>query len=101
MAAVRGTPGLAVRGSPDATVLAFGGDTDDGRIDAFALGDGLADRGGWFFDRQNHPDSLHATVHAGHRALMDQLCSDLAAVADDLLRSGRRAEDRGTTYGTA
>jgi sphinganine-1-phosphate aldolase len=101
IAAVGGTPGLALRGDPDATVLAFGGDPGDGRIDAFALGDGLADRGGWFFDRQNHPDSLHATVQAGHLAVVDQLCSDLAAVTADLLRSGRRAEDRATTYGTA
>jgi sphinganine-1-phosphate aldolase len=101
MAAVRGTPGLALRGDPDATVLAFGGDPDDGRIDAFALGDGLADRGGWFFDRQNRPDSLHATVQAGHLAVVDQLCSDLALVTDELLRSGRRAKDRATTYGTA
>ena len=101
MAAVHGTPGLALRGAPDATVLAFGGDPDDGRIDAFALGDGLADRGGWFFDRQNHPDSLHATVQAGHLAVVDQLCSDVAVVTDELLRSGRRGEDRSTTYGTA
>ena len=100
MAAVRATPGLALRGDPDATVLAFGGDPD-GRIDAFALGDGLAARGGWFFDRQHHPDSLHATVQAGHLATVGALCSDLAAVADELLRSGRRAEGRGTTYGTA
>ena len=63
--------------------------------------DGLADRGGWFFDRQSRPDSLHATVQAGHLAVVDQLCSDLAVVTDELLRSGRRAEDRATTYGTA
>jgi hypothetical protein len=28
------------------------------------------------------------------------LCADLAAAAADLLGSGRRAEDRSTTYGT-
>jgi len=100
MSRVRGTPGLSLRGAPDATVLAFGGDPADGRIDAFALGDGLAERGGWFFDRQNHPDSLHATVQAGHLAVVDQLGSDMAAVTGELLGSGRRAEDRATTYGT-
>ena len=31
------------------------------------------DRGGWFFDRQTPPDSLHATVHAGHLAVVDEL----------------------------
>jgi sphinganine-1-phosphate aldolase len=99
-AAIVTTPGLALRGAPDATVFAFGGDLEDGRIDSFALGDALADRGGWFFDRQNHPDSLHATVQAGHRDAVDDLCADLAAVAEDLLGSGLRAEDRSTTYGT-
>ena len=76
------------------------GDLDDGRIDTFALGDALAERGGWFFDRQHPPDSLHATVQAGHRAVVDQLRADLASVARQLLASGARAEDRSTTYGT-
>jgi glutamate/tyrosine decarboxylase-like PLP-dependent enzyme len=113
-AAVTDTPGLALRGAPEATVLAFGGDPGDpgepgepgdpgepGRIDSFALGDALAERGGWFFDRQSHPDSLHATVQAGHLAVVDQLADDLATVADALRASGARAEDRSTTYGTA
>ena len=98
--AVHETPGLALRGAPDATVLAFGGDPDDGRIDSFALGDALAERGGWFFDRQHHPDSLHATVQAGHRAVVDQLREDLGSVARQLLVSGVRADDRSTPYGT-
>ena len=99
-AAIAATPGLALRGRPDATVFAFGGDPEDGRIDSFALGDALAQRRGWFFDRQNHPDSLHATVQAGHRHVVEDLCADLATTASDLLDSGRRAEDRATTYGT-
>jgi glutamate/tyrosine decarboxylase-like PLP-dependent enzyme len=98
--AVAQTPGLALRGSPDATVFAFGADPEDGRIDTFALGDALADRGGWFFDRQTPPDSLHATVQAGHRAVAGQLRSDLTSAAAELLASGVRADDRSTTYGT-
>ena len=98
--AVDETPGLALRGAPDATVLAFGGDLDDGRIDSFALGDALAERGGWFFDRQHHPDSLHATVQAGHRAVVDQLRDDLGSVAHQLLASGVRVEGRSAPYGT-
>ncbi len=101
MAAIADTPGLGLRGAPDATVFAFGGDPDDGRIDSFALGDGLARTGGWFFDRQSPPDSLHATVQAGHLAVVDELRLDLAAVAGELLASGVRAADRSTTYGTA
>jgi sphinganine-1-phosphate aldolase len=100
--AIAATPGLALRGSPDATVFAFGADpaAADGGIDAFALGEALAERGGWFFDRQTPPDSLHATVHAGHRGVADQLCADLESAAGELVASGRRAEDRSTTYGT-
>jgi sphinganine-1-phosphate aldolase len=130
--AIEDLPGLAVRGDPDATVLAFGGDltgaggdrapsrsNDPGdrarsgrggndaasidtsvSIDTFALGDALADRGGWYFDRQSPPDSLHATVHAGHAAVMDELIADLTAVAGELAASGARATDRATTYGT-
>lgn len=98
---VASTPGLALRGTPDATVVAFGGDLRDGQIDAFALGDALAERGGWFFDRQSPPDSLHATVHAGHAAVIDELAADLGAVAGALRASGARSKDRSTTYGTA
>ena len=93
------TPGIAVRGTPDATVMAFG-DDGSGAVDTFALGDALTERGGWFFDRQTPPDSLHATVHAGHAAVIDELCADLAATVADLADSGSRAADRGATYGT-
>ncbi len=101
LSAITSTPGIAVRGRPDATVFAFGGDPDDGPVDTFALGDGLADRGGWFFDRQSPPDSLHATVHAGHAAVIDELCRDLVAVTGELRGSGVRAVDRTATYGGA
>jgi glutamate/tyrosine decarboxylase-like PLP-dependent enzyme len=56
--AIDRAPGLAVRGDPDATVFAFGGEAAGGpggatsAIDTFALGDRLADRGDWYFDRQ-------------------------------------------------
>jgi glutamate/tyrosine decarboxylase-like PLP-dependent enzyme len=107
--AIDRAPGLAVRGDPDATVFAFGGaggaegpgdPGTAGSIDAFALGDRLADRGGWYFDRQSPPDSLHATVHAGHAAVAGELASDITAVAAELASSGATAGNRDTTYGT-
>ena len=99
-ACIESTPGIGLRGAPDATVFAFGGvDGPDG-IDTFALGDALVERGGWFFDRQTPPDSLHATVHAGHAAVIDDLCTDLVAAVGELARTGARADDRSTTYGT-
>ena len=79
--------------------MAFG-DDGSGAVDTFALGDELTRLGGWFFDRQTPPDSLHATVHAGHAAVIDALCVDLAGVVAALSLSGARAVDRGTTYGT-
>jgi glutamate/tyrosine decarboxylase-like PLP-dependent enzyme len=100
MAAIVETPGLALRGTPDATVFAFGSALDEAGIDTFALGDALADRGGWFFDRQSPPDSLHATVQAGHRAVVPQLRADLQAAARALATTGARAGDRRTIYGT-
>ncbi len=99
--AIETTPGLALRGNPVATVLAFGADPEDPGLDTFALGDALARRGGWYFDRQTPPDSLHATVHAGHGAVMEQLAGDLAVAAAELRATGARSSDRSTTYGTS
>ncbi|MGH9080607.1 MAG: pyridoxal phosphate-dependent decarboxylase family protein [Acidimicrobiales bacterium] len=99
--AIEETPGLALRGRPDATVLAFGTDPDDPGLDTFALGDALAERGGWFFDRQTPPDSLHATVHAGHGSVIEALRADLGAASAELRATGTRTADRSTTYGTS
>jgi len=98
-AAIDDIPGVAVRGTPDATVMAFG-DDGSGAVDTFALGDELTRLGGWYFDRQTPPDSLHATIHAGHAAIIEELCVDLAGAAAALSVSGARAAGRDTTYGT-
>ena len=102
-ACIESTPGIALRGAPDATVFAFGGTTDadaDDGLDTFALGDLLIERGGWYFDRQTPPDSLHATVHAGHAAVIEELCTDLTGAVADLAETGTRTADRSTNYGT-
>ena len=46
--------------------MAFGA-VDPDQLDIFAVGEVLAAKG-WYLDRQQRPDSLHATVHAGHAA---------------------------------
>ena len=75
--------------------MAFGA-RDPEALDIFAVGERLA-ADGWYLDRQNRPDSLHATVHAGSAATVPALVSDLgravAAVGID------RTERRDTTYG--
>jgi sphinganine-1-phosphate aldolase len=87
--------GLAVRGDPPATVIAFGAE-DPGSLDIFAVGDRLhAD--GWYLDRQNRPDALHATVHAGSAATVPFLVDDLRRAVKAV--GSARAQDRSTTYG--
>ena len=65
-AGIESIDGLGVRGDPQATVMAFGA-VDPDALDIFAVGERLAAEG-WYLDRQNRPDSLHATVHAGSAA---------------------------------
>jgi sphinganine-1-phosphate aldolase len=88
---------LEVRGDPPATVLAFGA-RDPETLDIFAVGERLA-ADGWYLDRQNRPDSLHATVHAGSAATVPALVDDLrrAVEAVGSTRTGRRD----TTYGAS
>jgi glutamate/tyrosine decarboxylase-like PLP-dependent enzyme len=92
--------GLAVLGAPDAHIFAFTGDGTDGgdadAIDVFALGDALAQRGGWYHDRQGPPDALHSTVSAGNAAIVDEWLDDLNTCADAV--RGRTTTDRSTNY---
>ena len=87
--------GLAVRGDPPATVMAFGA-LDPDALDIFAVGERLAAEG-WYLDRQNRPDSLHATVHAGSAATVSALVTDLRRAVKEVGSS--RTEQRDTTYG--
>jgi glutamate/tyrosine decarboxylase-like PLP-dependent enzyme len=97
LAAIRGVPGLHVLGKPEAQIVAFTAAPGSG-LDAFALGDALLARGGWFHDRQTPPDSLHSTISAGNAAVIDEWARDLSACAEEL--AGRRAADRSTSYAT-
>src|SRR5580658_6311761 len=87
--------GLQVRGDPPATVMAFGA-RDPAALDIFAVGERLAAEG-WYLDRQNRPDSLHATVHAGSAATVPALVRDLRRAVKEVGKS--RTERRDTTYG--
>ena len=94
-AGVESIDGLAVRGDPPATVLAFGA-LDPDALDIFAVGERLAAEG-WYLDRQNRPDSLHATVHAGSAATVPALVTDLRRAVKEV--GSGRTERRDTTYG--
>ncbi len=93
-AGIESIAGLDVRGDPPATVMAFG--ARDPSLDIFAVGERLA-ADGWYLDRQNRPDSLHATVHAGSAASVPFLVHDLRRAVTKVGRT--RVADRSTTYG--
>jgi sphinganine-1-phosphate aldolase len=94
-AGIESIDGLAVRGDPPATVMAFGA-RDPAPLDIFAVGEKLAAEG-WYLDRQTRPDSLHATVHAGSAATVPLLIDDLRHAVTTVGKE--RAADRSTTYG--
>jgi glutamate/tyrosine decarboxylase-like PLP-dependent enzyme len=94
-AGIESVEGLAVRGDPPATVMAFGA-RDPDALDIFAVGERLAAQG-WYLDRQNRPDSLHATVHAGSAATVPALVTDLRRAVREV--GSTRAAGRDTTYG--
>jgi glutamate/tyrosine decarboxylase-like PLP-dependent enzyme len=94
-AGIESIDALEVRGDPLTTVLAFGArDTD--ALDVFAVGERLS-ADGWYLDRQNRPDSLHATVHAGSAGTVPALVTDLRRAVGAVGSS--RTERRDTTYG--
>jgi glutamate/tyrosine decarboxylase-like PLP-dependent enzyme len=94
-AGIEAIDGLAVRGDPLGTVIAFGAREPEA-LDIFAVGEKLSAEG-WSQDRQNRPDSLHATVHAGSAATVPFLVRDLGHAVKAVGRE--RTEDRSTTYG--
>src|SRR5271170_6700630 len=94
-AGIESIVGMAVRGDPPATVLAFGA-RDPDVLDIFAVSERLAAEG-WYLDRQNRPDSLHATVHAGSATTVPALAADLRRAVTEVGTS--RAASRDTTYG--
>ena len=95
VAGVRSIEGLAIVGEPEVTLAAI--TAADDRVDVFAVGDELFRRG-WHLDRQAPPDSLHATITAGHAmgSVLDEFLADLRASVDVV--TGVRAEDRSTNY---
>jgi glutamate/tyrosine decarboxylase-like PLP-dependent enzyme len=97
-AGVRSIDGITIVGEPQAQILAIRVDDGwDARLDIFAVSEALGRRG-WYLDRQNNPDALHATVSNGNAPVADEFLTDLAdAVAETL---GTTTDDRDTAYAT-
>jgi sphinganine-1-phosphate aldolase len=94
-AGIEAIDALEVRGDPPATVLAFCA-RDPDALDIFAVSERLS-ANGWYLDRQNRPDSLHATVHAGSAATVPELLVDLERAVAAV--GSARTDQRDTTYG--
>lgn len=94
---VRAHEELAVLGKPDATLFALAAAPDSG-LDAFAVGDELQRRGGWYLDRQTPPDSLHATINAVHRPVIPDFLADLDATLAEAASTPEGRRD--IAYGT-
>jgi glutamate/tyrosine decarboxylase-like PLP-dependent enzyme len=89
-------PSLALRATPDATLLAFGA-ADADHLDIFAVADALWARG-WYLDRQGPPASLHCTVNAVHDGLIDSFLADLDECIAEVI--GSRMRGAAGVYGT-
>jgi sphinganine-1-phosphate aldolase len=95
-AAIATTDGIRVLGDGTFHLVALAADIAS-RVDVFALGDALAQRG-WYHDRQSPPDSLHSTVSNGNAASIDAWIADLHECIADV--RGTTTDDRSTTYST-
>ena len=71
---IRGIPGLALLGRPDATIVSYAAVG----ADIYAIADQLEQRG-WSVDRQHRPSSIHLTVTANHAPVIDRYLADLRA----------------------
>ena len=97
---IRAIDGLRILGNPVHHLLAISTEPEmeeeARRIDLFALGEAMADRG-WHLDRQGPPPSLHMTVSAGNTKAVNEFLADLSEAAEQV-RGGATGE--ATQYAT-
>lgn len=70
---------LRVVGDPDLCLLGLA--SADPAVHAWTVQRELADRG-WELERQQRPESVHLSVMAGHRAVIDEFLGDLDAAVE-------------------
>ncbi len=97
IAGIEGTPGLAVLGRPESTIVSYV--SLDRSLDIYAVADALEDRG-WSVDRQQRPSSIHCTLMSRHADIMDAYITDLrAAVAEVRGDPSRKSRGNAAMYG--
>jgi glutamate/tyrosine decarboxylase-like PLP-dependent enzyme len=74
-------PGLALLGSGETTIVAYGALG----MDVYAIADRMEARG-WTVDRMHRPAAIHLTVTANHASVVDHYLADLRAAVADVQR---------------
>ena len=85
---IRDIPGLEIIGNPKGPIFAF--DSRDPKLNIFALGDAMEDKG-WHMDRLQRPEGLHAMVTPAHEKSCDIYLSDLEDSAAEVRADPKRA----------
>ncbi len=74
MKGINQIPGLKVSGVPDSLIFAY--ESTDANVNVFALADQMEKRG-WYINRQQRPESLHAMVTMAHTKMVSKYLNDL------------------------
>lgn len=74
-------PGLALLGSGETTIVAYGAIA----MDVYAIADRMEARG-WTIDRMHRPAAIHLTVTANHAGVVDEYLADLAKSVAEVRR---------------
>ena len=94
---IEAMPELRVLGDPQGPLLAYGSTTPE--VNIFAVGDQM-DAKGWYVNRLQSPDGLHAMITAQHLAVVDDYLTDLRAAVATVKADPSLARKGGAaTYG--
>lgn len=89
--------GLKIVGEPKATLFAV--QSPDPGLDIFVVAD-LMEKKGWYIDRIQKPDALHAMVTPGHEKIVTRYLRDLkAAIQVARAHPGLSSKGQAATYG--
>lgn len=74
---INATHGVYLLTRPDMSIVSFGSK----EYDIFAIADELSFKG-WYFDRQQEPESIHLTIMPKHLEIIDDFFQDLIVAID-------------------
>ncbi|MDD5447704.1 MAG: aspartate aminotransferase family protein [Actinomycetota bacterium] len=71
---IQSIPELKILSNPEMSVFAYG--SKSRKVNIFAVGDQMEEKG-WFVDRLQRPEALHAIVTLPHEHIVDEFTNDL------------------------